>query len=210
MGVEEVRKSTKTRWIESKPTDSLHWFRPSNAKEFVRILEREFSFTENSRLVEIGPGYGRVLNALTAAKVPFQSFFGIDLSEENVKHLRKKFEARSDMDFVCGDAEEDGLGSGVDLIFSSLVFQHQFPNFLRMAKNAATSLREGGSLVFDIPEGHDRWFKHNGAFIHQYCRLEIELLLAEAGFDDVRYSYFRHHGETETPERKNFVIARKV
>jgi 16S rRNA A1518/A1519 N6-dimethyltransferase RsmA/KsgA/DIM1 with predicted DNA glycosylase/AP lyase activity len=55
------------------------------------LYERYRQFTPNDKILEIGPGYGRLLKTALDRKIPFQSYAALELSNR-VDRLRREFD----------------------------------------------------------------------------------------------------------------------
>ncbi len=87
----EVRERSKSRWRQARPTDGLTWGRTVTGDAFIERVESYAAFSPETRVLEIGPGYGRLLRACLGRGTPFQSYTMVDLSEDNITYLRGEF-----------------------------------------------------------------------------------------------------------------------
>ena len=146
-------------------------------------------------MLEIGPGYGRLLRSALEQGVAFESWTGVDLSGENVNHLRREF-ARPDVDFVVDDVERIELEEPADTMLSSLTFKHLFPSFEAALANLASQLRPGAVVVFDLIEGRRRYFEDDEVtYIRHYERREVNAILERVGFESAAFDEVQHHPE---------------
>jgi len=190
---EEAWERSRTRWRAAEPTANLTWDVRLTGDAFIDRAEQYGAFGDGRRIVEVGPGYGRLLATALARELPFASFTGVDLSERNVAHLSQTF-ADERVSFVCEDVEEVRFAEPVDAVLSSLTFKHLFPSFERALGNLAGQMAPGGIVLFDLIEGSRRFFEDDGVtYIRWYERGEIEGLLRACGLELVAFEEVRHH-----------------
>ena len=189
---EETWDRSRERWRGADPTKNLTWGVEVPGKPFIDKVAERGGFGEGKTIVEIGPGYGRLLAAALESGVPFGRWLGVDLSSANVAHLRERFDDPR-VEFVNDDAETVELPEQADTLISSLTFKHMFPSFEGPLANLARQLREGGQAMIDLIEGERRYFEPDGVtYIRWYSREEVEEILVRcglepAGFDEVRH-----------------------
>jgi SAM-dependent methyltransferase len=150
-----ARTSTLSRWLEASPTAGLTLGVELTGDTFIDFLSRHFRFDPDSRLLEIGPGYGRILRSLIARRLPFHSYVGLDLSDHNVEYLRGAVTDQR-VCFERGDVDTYTGGDRFDLAFSSLTFQHFYPTFERHLTQLLSRIAPDGVVSFDLLER--RWF----------------------------------------------------
>jgi SAM-dependent methyltransferase len=189
---EETWERSRTRWREASPTSKLTWDAELTGVAFIEKVVATGGFGPDTDVLEIGPGYGRLLGACLEAGVAFRSYVGVDLSAENVAHLEERF-ADDRVSFVNADIETVELGRDVDLVISSLTLKHLYPSCERGLANVSSCLRPGGRLVFDLIEGERRWWEHdNRTYIRSYSREEVREILARISLTDVSFDEVTH------------------
>jgi SAM-dependent methyltransferase len=202
---EETWDRSRVRWRGARPDANLTWGAAVSGSAFVAKAAEYGALGPGRRVVEVGPGYGRLLAAAIEDGAGFASWTGIDLSPENVSHLGARFE-RPDAAFVCADAEEVELGHPFDAIVSSLTFKHLYPSFEHALRNLAVQMEAPGTVVFDLIEGRRRYFERDGVtYIRWYERDEVEAILGRCGLELAAFDEVRH---LETLTRL-LVVARK-
>jgi SAM-dependent methyltransferase len=180
----------RTRWLEARPGPDLTWGTALDGRDFVAKADAHGAFGSDRALLEIGPGYGRILRSCLQAGAPFGRYIGLDLSAENVEHLRQAFDDPR-AEFVRGDAASADLDVEVDSVLSSLTFKHLYPSFEPALANVARQLSDRGLVLFDLIEGTRRYFEPDGVtYIREYGRREVEEILDRTGlqllsFDEV-------------------------
>ena len=93
-----------------------------------------------------------------------------------------------------------------DAIVSSLTFKHLYPSFEQTLRNMAVQMDAGGVAIFDLIEGHRRYFEDDGVtYIRWYERPEIEAILGRCGLEPAAFDQV-HHLETLS---RLLVVARK-
>ena len=156
----------------SSPRDSLERDRSQNVRRFYRLTariydpirrwwskrtseaERELdalfakNIQSNSRILELGPGTGVNLERLYRVAPEFQSYLGIDLSQEMLTRARRKAEGDSRVELRLGDVRELSSVEGqFDFVVSTWILSHlEQPEITVRA--ALEKLAPGGSAVF--------------------------------------------------------------
>lgn len=130
--------------------DTIGAVAPSSPQLAERMVELAEVWRAN-RVVELGPGMGALSEAIFDALSPSADYLGIDLNEEFVVHLRKKFPGRR---FEVGAAESFDYRSiwpdspGYDVVISGLPWT-MFPDSLQAAilGQVLPGLRDGGRFA---------------------------------------------------------------
>ena len=165
-----VGERSKRRWREAAPDPGLTWGHQVSGEPAVAAADRHGIFGPDLTVVEIGPGYGRILGAALRRGVEFRRYIGVDLSEENVRHLRAEF-ADPRIEIVHGDAESIEFGEQIDSVYSFLTFKHIYPTFATALANLGRQLRPGGTIAFDLIEGSREYVhRDNHTFMREYTR----------------------------------------
>lgn len=192
---EETRDRSRRRWRRAAPDRDLTWRRALSGDAFVDKLEQHGRLTAGSRVIEVGPGYGRLVRVLLARGLPFGSYVGLDLSAANVAALEDELGGPR-VRFLHGDVEEQDLGADADLVYSSLVFKHLYPSCERALAHLARHTRPGGRLIFDLIEGEGEGFEPDGVtFIRRYRRGEIPPMLERTAWRLVTFDTVVHDSE---------------
>jgi SAM-dependent methyltransferase len=201
----EKWERSRRRWREALPVAHLTWGREVSGDAFILKADAYGAFGPDRRLLEVGPGYGRLLKSLVGHGAAFKGYTGVDLSAENVRHLRERFPG-PEFEFVHGDAESVRLGAGFDAAMSSLTFKHLYPSFRNALAHLAAQANPGGLFLFDLYEGVGRHFEDDGVtYIRSYTRPEVSDILADAGLNLVAFDEVRHDAE----HTRLLVVARK-
>jgi SAM-dependent methyltransferase len=188
---ERTHQRSQERWLAAAPDVDLTFGRELSGDAFVELAERYGAFRDGATVVEIGPGYGRLIEAALRRGVPFARWIGVDLSERNVAHLRSRFGGDGRFEFVNEDAERVALPVRADALLSSLTLKHVYPSFEGVLANLAEQLSGGATIVTDLIEGDRRFFQDDArTYIRWYRREEVTELFERAGcevtaFDEV-------------------------
>jgi SAM-dependent methyltransferase len=183
---------SRSRWRQAGPTVGLTWDEELTGDAFVAKVSSTGAFGPETDVLEIGPGYGRLLRACLEAGVEFRSYLGVDLSAENVAHLGEAF-GQDHVSFVNADIETAVLEHDVSLVISSLTLKHLYPSFERALAHVCESLRPGGRIVFDLIEGKRRyWERDRATYIRWYTREEVREILGRIGLTDVSFDEVEH------------------
>jgi SAM-dependent methyltransferase len=178
-----VEERAKRRWREAPPDPGLTWGVEVSGDAAVEAAQRLGVFGAERSVLEIGPGYGRILDAVLRQGVEFRRYTGLDLSEENVRHLRARFDDPR-IEIVHGDVESFSLAEPVDAVISFLTFKHIYPSFQAALANLAGQLEPGGQVVFDLIEGGREYFHRDQVtFMREYTREEVAGIVAAAGLE---------------------------
>lgn len=197
---------SRQRWRNVHPDASLTWGRELTGDAFIAKVCEYNGFHPEARILEIGPGYGRLLKACFDREVQFGEYLGVDISPQNVEHLRQRF-ADQRVSFAVADAESVELEQRYDLLLSSLVFKHLYPTFESALRNCVAQLNTGALICFDLFEGTRSLFEADGAtYIKCYTRPQVQEILQRSGVDLVAFATVKHD---ETHERLLTIAAKR-
>ena len=172
---------SRTRWRGAKPDSWLTWGQELTGEAFVSKVESYASFDNETTVLEIGPGYGRILRSFLARGIPFKEYYGLDISEQNVEYLREQFPQPA-VHFIQADVEVASFPFQFDVGFSSLVFKHLYPSFEAVLRNCSRYMSPHGQLIFDLIEGDQRRWKSEGkSYVRRYRRDEVLEILGKVG-----------------------------
>jgi SAM-dependent methyltransferase len=194
---------SRIRWSNCDPDSELTWGVELDGGNFISKVNSFNVFANDKSILEIGPGYGRLLEACIAQKVPYRNFDALDLSLNNVNFLKGKF-SETNITFIHGDIEKVTLNAKYDILISSLTFKHLYPTFVNGLRNISKFLSSGSMLFFDLMEGDNLTFekKDDITYIKEYSQEEIKELLASLNIDIVAFDYVYHD-----PQHKRLFVA---
>jgi SAM-dependent methyltransferase len=196
----EARDRSRERWRRARPEADLTWGEQLSGEPFMRKVAEHAALHEQTRLLEIGPGYGRLLSACLNLGLPFGSYTGLDLSDSNLAQLRQRF-TDPRITFTQGDVTATPLES-FDVCYSSLTFKHIYPTFEPALVNLARSMSDEGRVVFDLLEGTQSYFEDDDVtFVHCYERPEVEQIAQRAGLRVLAFDEVEH-----SPHRKRLLV----
>lgn len=196
---------SKARWRDTAPTTNLTWDRPIVGDAFVAKAAAYHAFGEGRAILEIGPGYGRLLKAILERQVPFSQYRGLDISARNVAYLTEQF-TDPRIGFIYGDAESASLPQTFDVVISSLVLKHIFPSFEKALTNVSTYLNPGSIVVFDVIEGRKQFFEDDDVtYIRYYTKEELAEILERSSLQLVAFDEVLHDAD----HPRLLVVARK-
>jgi SAM-dependent methyltransferase len=175
-----VLELTKGAWRNAKPTAALTWNAEMTGDAFVDRMTKLRG--PLGRVLEIGPGYGRVLRTLLERAVAFDSYTGVDISEQNVAHLKQTFTDQR-LKFVHSDIFEFVDEQPYNTVYSSAVFMHIYPDIGGILRRCRELLRAGGAICFDVPLGGQRMI-HSAQqlYVHEYTRPLLQQHAKNAGY----------------------------
>jgi len=204
-----LQKDHLNRWKKSEPNSFLTWGEMLTGDAFIDLAKKYDLFSSEKSILELGPGYGRILSSIISKNIPFKSYTGLDLSENNIKLLQKKFE-KNNINFVQGDFTKVSLDSKYDIVLSSLTLKHQYPTFSKAIKNISKFLNMGGILFFDVLE--NKLFKtqkvnlidlekfgsamstveDDGVFVAHYNTSEVSAILESLSYKIINFDHVTH------------------
>lgn len=204
---DRLHERSRMRWRRARPDAILTWGRDLTGHAFIEKAAAHGAFASGGTVLEIGPGYGRLLASALESEAPFARWIGVDLSEQNVAHLRQRFDDPR-AEFVVADAEEYEPPAGIDAILSSLTLKHFYPSFEAALRNLAARLTPDGVVVVDLIEGeHLRHFESDReTFIRWYTRDEVTAIFDACGLD-ATFDYVDH--DEDPAHRRLLAVGRK-
>jgi SAM-dependent methyltransferase len=197
---------SRERWRRTQPSANLTWGKQLSGDRFVMAAAQWNAFGPERSILEIGPGYGRLLDSCLRLGLEFNSYLAVDISPSNVEWLKQQFRQPKTA-FVVGDIESIVLESNIDVVLSSLTFKHLFPTFEKPIRNIAGFVKPGGLFVFDLREGTTRFFESadNVTYIRCYTKPEVRNILDRAGIELLSFDQVEH----DPLHRRLLVVARK-
>ncbi len=196
---------SRSRWRHAQPTAGLTWGAQLSGDGFVERALSWGAFAADRAVLEIGPGYGRLLESCLKLRVPLRSYCAVDISSTNIDWLRERFD-RAGLHFVVGDVETVSFDTRFDVVLSSLTFKHLYPTFERALTNIVKYVNVGGILLFDLREGITREFESDHVtYIRCYTRPEVGAILVRSGMELVAFDEVVH----DLNHRRLLVVATK-
>lgn len=188
----ETWDQSRSRWRTAGPTLGLTWGEELTGEAFVSKAERYASFDGDTVVLEVGPGYGRILRSFLERGLPFKDYYAIDISQRNIDHLREHF-AQPNIHFLQGDIEVTPLPYQFDVGLASLTFKHLYPSFEASLGNCARHMAPGGVFLFDLLEGTRAWFEQDReTYIRYYTKPEVTRILDEVGLELIAFDEVVH------------------
>jgi SAM-dependent methyltransferase len=197
---------SRTRWraAPGKWSD-LTWGHDLTGESFIDATEPYAAFAEEKHVLEVGPGYGRLLRTCLDKGIPFATWRGLELSGDTCEYLRKAFPLEN-VEFVQGDVETTALDRPFDIVLSSAVFQHLFPSIEPALEHLRDAANPGCAFCIDLPEGTDVYWESETTFIHRYTRPELAEILNRVELEQVE---FQPYAEPGAGLERLLVVARK-
>jgi SAM-dependent methyltransferase len=202
----DLHERSKRRWRSAAPTADLTWGTEVSGTPILAKATEYGAFGPGRTILEVGPGYGRLLRAALEQGTDFDRYVALDISAANVAHLRGHFpDAR--VDIVRGDAESASLPVPADALLSFLTFKHLYPSFERVLSHLVPQLGPDALVIFDLIEGTRRYFHSDEVtYIREYSREEVREILARTSLELLAFDEIVH-----TPGRvRLLVIARSL
>jgi len=204
----DMKKKHLNRWKSCKPDVGLTWGKQLTGDAFLEIAQKYLNFSPEKSILELGPGYGRILSSIISKKIPFKNYVGLDISENNISTLQEKFN-QPNISFLQAEFSSIQLKNKFDYILSSLTLKHQYPTFLNAIKNLSKFLNIGGRFFFDLQVNHNilneinidqlvefgpqmSSFEEDGVFIGHYSEKEASLLIEKVSLKLIATDYVTH------------------
>lgn len=192
---EKTWERSRQRWIWGEPAPQLTWGKRIKGDAFVAKVRAYGAFGPVKSILEIGPGYGRLLMACFDLEIPFARYVGVDIAPANVDYLSKTF-VDPRVSFIQGDIETIDLPGTFDAVLSSLTLKHLYPTFEKAMVNIARQLNPGAVVAFDLIEGEKAYFEQDAAtYLRWYSRDEVRGILARAGLELKAFDTVQHDAE---------------
>jgi len=202
---EDVWSRSRQRWEKTAPDAGLTWGKEISGDAFIEKANSYKTFGENKVVLEIGPGYGRLLKSMQDKNIKFKKYIGIDISRDVCDYLTKQFPAKN-IEFINADVEKVYLKTKVDVVISSLTFKHLYPSFENAILHLNTYVNPTGLYIFDLLEGEGKSFENDGqTYIHKYTKAEVSEILVRCGLELVKFDEVHH----DVDHTRLLVIARK-
>jgi SAM-dependent methyltransferase len=206
---EEIRSRVHERWEIARPTvNCLTWALEVVGDNFIKKAAEYGVFGEGRTVLEVGGGYGRLLEAAIRLEMPFERYVAVDISEQNVRHLRERFTDEA-LQFVHSPVESVRLDQPIDSVISSATFKHFYPSFEPALQNLEPQLAPGAVLVFDLiekrVEGKLNYWEKDGRYTCRYTRPEIEAHLEASKLELQAFDQVSH----DPGPTRLLVVARK-
>ena len=176
--------SSQKRWRGDEKPALLTWGAIMMADSLWDHYARYRQFSDRDRILEVGPGYGRILATALERGVPFSQFVAVDLSEARVRKLKDRF-PHSKVRFVADDVMLWRDGQMFDVIISSATFEHLYPDFQKALVNLRTQMHQTGHLFIDFikTERASAAFEpESGAYVRAYTAEELTEAFTGGGF----------------------------
>lgn len=211
---EDYLERSQQRWRGDEEPQHLTWGVMMSGEPFVEFLRPHARTVRTDTIAEIGPGYGRITEAVIKSDIPFGRYIGLELSEARVDRLRSAF---TDPRIEFRQADILGpvaLNEPFALVFASGVFEHFYPDLRQALRSISSLLKSGGAVVFDLireENGAPRPVWHDdGTYYRIYSIAEVAHQLREAGLttEEVRPLSFGPNGYG-TEVLRTAVCARK-
>ena len=189
------RPDFDSRWRSTEDPRLLTWDTILEGRSFFQEAQKIIDIRHSKRVLEIGPGYGRLLLGLYDLGMKPQLYVGVDLSEGRVKELKRNFGAENTK-LICGDVRDVDLSevAPFDLLISSATFEHIHPDFTRALRHLKPYLTDDASVVFDLIDAGNNFRNvatdDTGVFMRLYSPREIVKKTTAAGFRVVQVSQF--------------------
>jgi SAM-dependent methyltransferase len=200
----EAWQRSRSRWRAGSPDAGLTWGIELSGDPLVDVADGYGAFGRGRTILEIGPGYGRLLRSCLDRGVAFERYLALDISEQNVGRLRDEIRDER-VTIMHGDAETASFESPFDTALSFLTFKHFYPSFESVLRNLEPQLRPGALVLFDLIEGTREYFEWDQVtFVREYTREEVKEILRRSSLDLIAFDSVEH-----APDRVRMVVVAK-
>ncbi len=163
-------RSTHAAFVDGDDAGRAEWFLAHFARNYRRLLPPA---TARPRILEIGPGRGFMLAALSRAG--YAELAGVDLAPEDVAHVRERLGLEG---VVLGDGRDylRAHPGAYDVVLAKAVLEHvRKEEVLPFLDDVRTALAPGGRAILEVPNmdwilaGHERFmdFTHEVGFTRE-------------------------------------------
>lgn len=196
---------SRQRWRNVHPTADLTWAKQLSGDAFIKKVAAYTALNASTKIIEIGPGYGRLLKSIQDNELEFQKYVGVDISQENVRYLTETFKA-DNLEIRWGDVETIELQTHFDIVISSLTFKHLYPTFEKALQNLTAFANPNCLFFFDLLEGTQQYFEPDRVtYIRFYTKTEIQAILDRIPLQLVSFDEVQHNKD----HIRLLVVARK-
>jgi hypothetical protein len=177
---------SQMRWKGDELPEGLTWGRRMSGDSFVDVLEAHCRLDKDTRVVEAGPGYGRILSTLLEREIPFRNYYGIEISAPRVTRLMEQFTDER-VQFEMGDINTHRFRELADVVISSATFVHLYPDCSKALKNIRGQISDNALIAIDFVDpmhyppskGFD---DTTGTYVICYSCEELNQIFYESGY----------------------------
>lgn len=172
-----------SEYSRMRSLEDHYWWFVGRRQLAMRLLRAAVPAGRGARVLDLGCGTGAVLEEVSAEYWGA----GVDLSPLALQFCSQRGCRR--LARASGVNLPVRTGS-LDSILALDVFEH-IELHREAMREAWRALKPGGALILSVPAFRSLWGPHDVALMHfrRYRRRELESLLREAGFRQVRVSY---------------------
>jgi SAM-dependent methyltransferase len=108
----ELLEVSQLRWRGDEEDPWLTWRSIMTGDSFIDVVQQYHGFSGQETILEVGPGYGRLLKTLLGRRVPFARYVGLEISRDRVERLARQFRPSAiGRVGARGLAEKNGTGT---------------------------------------------------------------------------------------------------
>lgn len=205
-------KKSKIRWKDDDVDKDLTWGVIMSGSSFVDLMKEYCPLSEKSDILEIGPGYGRLLDEILKRKLNFKNYNGLEISKTRVGKLKRKYEKNEKCKFFVGDVTKDKIKKNYNYVISSSTFEHLYPDFVSglinlKNKNTFYCIDFLGQNL-SAQHFHDKiYLGHvNKYFVRVYMYEDIIKIFKDNGFNVIATKEISFGLSAKNEEVKRFVV----
>jgi SAM-dependent methyltransferase len=172
------RRDFDGRWRGNEAPRGLTWGTLLEGRSFFEAAGKFVDLENVRNILEIGPGYGRLLDGMAELGISPGCYVGVDLSAERIEALGARHGSDSRR-FVSGDVRSIDLSGlpAFDLVISSATFEHLAPDFVTALVHLRGFLSDEAAVAFDLIDTGDNEGKtgiaDDGTFVRYYSLDEM-------------------------------------
>jgi SAM-dependent methyltransferase len=180
---EQLLEYSQARWKADEPPEGLTWGRRMDGRTLWSIYQEARRFVGTENVLEVGPGYGRLLDTALKLNITFANYIGVDLSEARITQLRNAF-TQQNVRFEAGDVTGWRGSSVFDVILASATFEHLYPDCRGALRNLREQASPGAHVFIDFIRAANSGatFEPNGTYIRIYSEEELRAIFTECGY----------------------------
>lgn len=164
-------------------------------------LLNQVTFEPHMQVMDFGAGTG-LISSHIAPRV--EKIVAVDISEAMLEKLAAKPELSGKVEAVCQDITDKPLNTQFDLIVSAMAMHH-VEDTAHLFRTFASHLKPGAKVALADLDKEDGSFHPEdtqGVYHHGFERENIQSIMAQHGFDDIRFTT----AHTVNKEAKSYPI----
>ncbi|HTV30235.1 MAG TPA: class I SAM-dependent methyltransferase [Xanthobacteraceae bacterium] len=178
-----AHQRSQRRWRSDEIAPHLTWDRMMTGDSLWNLYQGHHDFQVRDRILEVGPGYGRLFRTALQRKISFGSYTAVELSQARVDRLAAEFPLESVL-FVQGDIENWSNERFFNVVLCSSTFEHLYPDCRRALQNIHRQLSSDAAVFIDFIYSTEslRYFEADETYIRMYSHDELIAIFNACGY----------------------------